>query len=186
MRTPHRIALSVFGLTSLGLVGFGVAATQEPPPPPEPLEQHQWLQRLAGEWEMTFGEAFDEGQVGGTEVFRPLGGLWVLSEGTAKIGDTTFESRMTLGYDPGEEAFVGTWIDTVQMHLWVYRGQLDAEGKVLTLETEGPSMFDPEATARYRDQIRWLGEHEKQMTSSYLDAQGEWVEMMVSTARRKR
>ena len=54
---------------------------------------------------------------------------------------------MTLGYDPQKKRYVGTWIGSMMTHLWVYDGALDAAGKVLTLDAEGPAW---PATGRWR------------------------------------
>ena len=34
-------------------------------------------------------------------------------------------------------------------NLWVYEGELDAAGKVLTLDADGPSVADQTKTAKY-------------------------------------
>ena len=171
----------------VGLSLLAVASTslQGGPTPPEPSDEHAWLGRMVGEWEWSLGEAFDPEAVSGTESIRGLGELWVVSRGHANLGGTEFESQMTLGYDPDREAFVGTWVDGVQTHMWIYEGSLDEEGGMLTLDTEGPSMSDPEETARYRDRIEWLGPNEKRMTSELQGPDGEWVQIMSVCARRK-
>ena len=48
---------------------------------------------------------------------------------------------MTLGYDPVQKRFVGTFIGSMMTHMWIYNGTLDAAGKVLTLDTEGPGLL---------------------------------------------
>ena len=42
-------------------------------------------------------------------------------------------------------------------HLWVYDGALDAAGKVLTLDAEGPSFTGDGTTAKYQDVIEIEG-----------------------------
>jgi hypothetical protein len=91
---------------------------------------------------------------------------------------------MTLGYDPNKDAFVGTWIDTIQTTMWSYVGQLDESKRVLTLEAEGPSFGDPGKTAKYRDQIELIGPEQKTMTSSVLGEDGNWTTFMKVAARR--
>ena len=93
---------------------------------------------------------------------------------------------MTLGYDPDQQAFVGTWVGSMMTHMWVYRGTLDADQKVLTLETEGPSFTGDGSTTRYRDTITLLGSDARTLTSSGLQADGSWKQFMQATYRRKR
>lgn len=121
----------------------------------EPQAEHRWLQRLAGEWQFEAECAMEPGQTpsksAGAESVRPLGGLWVVAEG--KWGEmagcgSSAATLMTLGHDPRRGRFVGTWIDSMMAHLWVYDGALDAAGRVLTLDTEGP---DPAAGGRSRN-----------------------------------
>ncbi len=57
---------------------------------------------------------------------------------------------MSLGYDPAKKRFVGTWIGSMMTNLWVYDGELDPTGKILTLNAEGPSFTDKDKVAKYQ------------------------------------
>ncbi len=157
---------------------------------PEPTSEHRWLHQLLGDWtcvstaDMGPGEPPMSGT--GTEHVRALGGLWVLGEGTGTMpGSDTGYMLMTLGYDPAQQAFVGSWVGSMMTNMWVYRGTLDADQKVLSLETEGPSCTGDGSPARYRDTITLLGPDERTLTSSSEQADGSWKQFMQATYRRK-
>lgn len=173
----------------LAAVLLSAVAAAQVPEPARPLEQHRWLQQLVGEWNVTMAASMGPGtepmQMESTESCRAVGQTWVVGEGKANLGGTMFTSMMTLGYDPAKQAFVGTWIDTMQTHLWVYRGTLDDAGKVLTLEAEGPRHDDPTRPAKYRDAIEIVGPDHKRLTSSMLGDDGKWVTFMTADYRRK-
>jgi hypothetical protein len=120
-----------------------------------------------------------------SESVRKLGELWVIGEGKAAYGGTEFRSMITLGYDPAEKAFVGSWIDTIQTRMWTYRGSLDEQKKVLTLEAKGPSLTDPEKTTDYRDVIEMESPDHRTLTSSVRGDDGEWATFMRADYRRK-
>ncbi|MFN9476269.1 DUF1579 domain-containing protein [Acidovorax sp.] len=157
---------------------------------PEPQAQHRWLQQLLGDW--TCESTCDTGPgeppmtSTGTEHVRQIGDLWVLGEGTGTMPDGG-DARMllTLGYDPAKEAFIGTWVGSMATHMWIYRGTLDATGKVLPLETEGPSFTGDGSTAKYRDTITIVGPNERTLTSSTQQPDGSWKEFMKAVYRRK-
>src|SRR4051794_18382912 len=106
----------------------------------QPGAEHQWLHKLVGRWtiesEFRMGPDEPATTMTSTEVVRPLGGLWVLGEGTMGEGQGADASVMTLGYDPRGRCFVGTFVASCMTHLWPYKGTLDATGKVLTLDSE--------------------------------------------------
>jgi len=64
----------------------------------------------------------------GTEVVRSLGGLWIVSEGE-EMPTAVPEKLMTLGYDPQNNRYVGTFIGSMMTHLWIYDGCLDRTEK---------------------------------------------------------
>jgi hypothetical protein len=118
---------------------------------------------------------------------RPLGELWTLSEGQGEMpGCGPMRSLMTLGYDPQRKRFVGTFVASMITHLWIYDGALDASGRVLTLETEGPGMGTGEAMAKYRDVIEIASGDERSLTSNVMGDDGKWHEFMVARYRRRK
>lgn len=175
-------------LAFLSLLTAGLVVTQDMPAPTKPTDQHKWLHQLVGEWDVTIeamGEGGGEGQqMESSESMRKLGELWVIGEGKAAAGGNEFRSMLTLGYDPAQKSFVGSWIDTVQTRMWVYRGSLDEEQKVLTLEAEGPSFSDPTKTTDYRDVIELKGPDHRTLTSSARGDDGEWITFMRADYRR--
>jgi hypothetical protein len=178
-------------LCALSAAALAAPAVQDmsAPEPAERAEQHRWLEQLAGDWtmtsEMSMGPGTEPMTMEATEHARSLGGLWLVAEGTASIDGDPFHSILTLGYDPETETFVGTWIDTMQTHLWSYRGKLDDARKVLTLDTEGPGFDDPTKTSKYRDAIEVLGPDRKVLTSSVQLADGSWSTFLRAEYQRQ-
>jgi hypothetical protein len=99
-------------------------------------------------------------------------------------GGTPATMIMTLGYDPQQKRFVGTWIGSMMTHLWVYDGALDATERVLALESDGPSMTGDGTMARYRDAIELQSDDHRILRSSVRDADGTWRPFMTAHYRR--
>lgn len=157
---------------------------------PEPQAEHRWLQRIVGRWEAETECAMGPGQPSQksriTETVRSLGGLWVVGEGQGDMpgGGGTSTMIMTLGFDPARGRFVGTFVASVMTNLWVYEGTLDPDGRVLTLDTEGPSFTDPQKLARYQDVITLESDDRRILTSRALGEDGTWQEFMRAEYRR--
>ena len=121
----------------------------------------------------------------GRETVRSLGGLWTIGEGTGEApGGGAHQSIMTLGYDPQTKRFVGTFVASVMTHLWPYNGTLDASGKVLTLDSEGPSVTGDGTMARYQDIIEFQSDDHRTLSSQFLGPDGQWVPFMKAHYRR--
>ncbi len=151
-------------------------------------KEHQWLQRLVGEWTYET-EAAEPGKppekVSGTERVRSLGGVWIVAEGEGEMpchGRAT--TLMTLGYDPQKKGYVGTWIGSMMTYLWVYDGALDAAGKVLTLDSEGPDMATEGKLAKYQDIIELVSDDHRMLRSRVLGDDGKWHQFMTAHYRR--
>jgi hypothetical protein len=158
---------------------------------PEPLKEHQWLQKLVGEWtfeaECVMGPDQPPVKSTGTESVRSLGGLWTLGEGRGEMpGGGIGTTLMTLGYDPARKQFVGTFVGSMMTQLWVYDGALDPGGTVLTLDTEGPSFAGDGKLVKFQDVIEFKSDDHRVLSSQALGDDGKWHRFMTASYRRSR
>jgi hypothetical protein len=162
---------------------------------PQSQEQHQWLQKLVGEWtyehECRAGPDKPPQKLAGSESVRSLGGVWVLCEGKGAMPDgSPAITLMTLGYDPKKERFIGSFVGSMMTHMWVYDGELNAAATALTLFTEGPG-FTPDGKpldklAKYKDVIEFKSDDHRVLMSYTLGEDGNWCPFMTAHYRRKR
>jgi len=123
----------------------------------------------------------------GREAVRSLGKLWTIGEGSLDTPDGgSCDSITTLGYDPQAERFVGTFIASMMTHLWPYDGLLDPSGKILTLNSEGPSFSGDGTMAKYQDIIEFVTDDYRTLTARVLGADGLWQTFMTAHYRRKK
>jgi Protein of unknown function (DUF1579) len=155
----------------------------------EPQIQHQWLDKFIGTWtsETEYSMEPDRApsKMTGTEVVQSIGGVWIVAEGAGDLpdGDAGI-TMMTLGFDPQLDRFVGTFVGSMMTNLWLYNGSLDATGKVLILDTEGPN-FTQTAMAKYQDSIEFIDDNHRVMTSQILGDDGNWLLFMTTHYRRQ-
>jgi hypothetical protein len=155
----------------------------------EPQQEHQWLQKLVGDWtseaECSMGPDKPMEKFTGTESVRSIGGLWMMCEGRGEMpGGGTATTVMTLGYDPVKKRYVGTFLGSMMTHLWIYEGELDPSGKVLTLDTEGPSFTGDGKMAKYKDVIEFKSDDHRVLSSHALGDDGQWHGFMTAHYRR--
>jgi Protein of unknown function (DUF1579) len=157
----------------------------------EPQKEHQWLQKLVGEWsfegDCNMGPDQPPSKHTGTETVRSIGGLWTMGEGTGEGPDGgQMKSIMTLGYDLQTKRFVGTFIASMMTHLWIYNGTLDAAGKVLTLDTEGPDFSGGPNMVKYQDIIEFASDDHRILKSQLVGPDGKWMQFMTAHYRRQK
>jgi hypothetical protein len=173
--------IAILSVAAALLTG-ALAGAQAPEKDPE-----KWVQQLVGEWESEAKLIFDPGQPPveskGTESVRSVGG-WVLAETKANTPAGPMTGIMTVGYDPEKKHFVGTWIDSMTQYLWNYKGTLDATGKILTLEADGPNPADPGKLGKFRDVIEVKSKDHKVLTASMQGPDGRWQTFMTVNYRR--
>ena len=159
-------------------------------PTPTPQAEHEWLQQLLGEWTSEAETEMEPGKppvtCQGTESVRSLGGLWIVAEGQGEMpGGGHAGTIMTLGYDPAKKRYVGTFVASMMTHLWPYDGALDASGRRLVLDSEGPSMAGDGTIAKYQDVIEIEGADRRTLTAYARGEDGAWKKFMTATYRRK-
>lgn len=157
---------------------------------PEPRKEHNWLQKMVGEWAYEVEASMQPGQppvkMKGEETVRSLGKLWILAEGRGEGPDGCPGTTITtLGFDPERGRYVGTFVASVMDRMWHYDGQLDAAERVLTLDTEGPDMSKPGKIAKYQDIIEFHADNHRTLTSRMLGEDGAWHEFMKAHYHRK-
>jgi hypothetical protein len=182
-------ALHASTIAALLLTARFLQAAEEAPELALPTPQHQWLQQLVGEWKAEVEVQMDPAQppmkYEASESVKALGGFWTISEVSGTFDTAPYAGRMTLGYDPEKEKYVGTYVDSFTSMLWVYEGSVDESGKVLTLETEGPCELQGGRIAKFKEVIEILNPDERKFTSSVQDAEGNWTTMMTIRYQRK-
>ena len=169
-------------------MGTQTNPTVQPPMQAALQEEHRWLQQLVGEWTSEAQMTMTHETCKGTESVRSLEGLWILAEGQGEMpGGGSATMLMTLGYDPAKKRYVGTWVGSMMTHMWVYEGELDSSGAILTLNSEGPDMSPgaaPGRLAKYKDVIEIKAADHRILTSLFLGDDGKWQEFMTAHYRR--
>jgi len=149
----------------------------------KPSKEHEWLQKLVGEWRIESEMHMEPGgpamKTQGTASVKSLGGLWAFSENNDTMPDgTPTKSYFALGYDVSFKEYRGCMIASMSSHLWKYTGTLSVDGKTMTLDCEGPDMVIDGKTAMYRDVIELVDEKHRTLTSYGQNEKGEWEEYM--------
>lgn len=176
-------------LATVGAEGQDPPSVPQMPEMPSPQKEHEWLEQFVGDWTYTSEVQMqpDEEPVNteGTETVRAIGGFWVVAETTGVMMDEAWTGISTIGYDPEEGEYVGTWVGSMGSHLWEYEGKLDDTGKVLTLESEGPCPMAPGETRKFRDVHEIKSDDHRIMTAYMQNEKGEWDKTMSVDYRRK-
>lgn len=153
-----------------------------------PQSENEWLQKLVGRWTMeaecVMGPDQEPMKSNGTEIVRSLGGLWTIGEGqgTPPGSDQLVHSIMTLGFDPAKKQYVGSFVASCMAQIWIYTGSIDATGRILTLDTDGPA-FSGDGLAKYQDIIEHLSDDHRTLSSQVLGEDGQWVRFMTAHYR---
>ncbi|HEX8339370.1 MAG TPA: DUF1579 domain-containing protein [Tepidisphaeraceae bacterium] len=155
----------------------------------KPEKQHEWLRKFVGEWtsqtECTMTPGGPPETFGGTDSVRAVGDLWVVGEGRGRTpGGDAATMLLTLGYDPQQGRFVGTWVGSMMSYLWVYNGVLDEAGRVLRLGCQGPSMSEPGKLTAYQDVFEFHSDDHRTLTALTRGDDGEWTQIMMTHYRR--
>lgn len=170
------------------LVGVAPVWAEGPPEFPGAVPEHDLLKRFVGSWvsesECSTGPDSEPMNNQGEVTSRMLGERWVINEMTIQAGGTEVVGVQTIGYDPAKDKYVGTWVDSMQNHLWVYEGSYDEATKTLTLEAMGPNLMAGGGLIPFRDTYRFVSDDLIESRSEARDDDGEWVTFMTGTMRR--
>jgi hypothetical protein len=175
-----RIFVAAKALAVLSFVG-AAAMGQEMPEMPQPTAQHEWLQKLVGEWRTTATMTMpDEPPITskGTATVRPLGGFWVIVEHQGEMAGHAYTGVQTLGYSTKDKEYRGTWVDSMSDHLWEYRGAVDDGQSTLTLRCEGPCPLRPGEETEFKEVFSIKDANHLTFTSTFLAEDGSWTQAL--------
>ena len=179
----------LFTMTMFAVLS-GTAIAQEPSEFPGPEKEHQWLKRFVGQWTTTSKASMGPDQplieCNGTIESRMIGEFWVVNEMQSTSQGVAVKGLQTIGYDPAKKKYVGTWIDSMMNHMWIYEGTVDETGNKLTLEAEGPNLLADGKLNKFRDAYEFKTPDLMLVTSSMLNEDGEWITFMTGESRRKK
>lgn len=154
----------------------------------EPQDEHRWLHRLVGEWE---GEGEMPGPPGeapttwrSVQSVRKIGELWIQCEARSETDGGTDIMQITLGYDPALGRYVGVFAGSMMSKMWIYEGRVEADGRTLTLDTEGPDFGGGEQTRKYQDIVELIDDDHHELRSRMLGEDGQWRPVMAVRYRR--
>lgn len=120
-----RVLLTIVAL----LILLPSARAQEPP---KPGKEHDHLKRLVGTWdaETEFGK--------GTMTYKMgLGGLWLIGNFDGEFGRMKFQGKSLDTYDAATKKYRSVWVDSFSTAARNMEGNLDKDGKVMTMTGEG-------------------------------------------------
>ena len=105
-----------------------------------PGPEHAELMKLAGKWKTTNKSWMSPGDpvvTQGTVTYKPLlGGRFLMEEYKGTFMDKPFEGVGITGYDNMKKEYFNVWMDSLGTMVVVARGNMDASGKVLTMNAE--------------------------------------------------
>jgi hypothetical protein len=154
---------------------------------PKATPQHTWLQQTVGDWvtetEAIQGPGQPMQKSKGIEHVEALGSFWTVSQMKGHMMGMPFSGQMTMGYDADKKQYLATWIDSMMGKPWHYTGNVDATGKMLTLETTGmcPMQNKP---VKFKDTLELVSPNHKVYTSRMQGEDGKWITVMTSHAER--
>ena len=165
---------------------------------PQPTEHHKWLAQLTGTWdgtaEMFMGPDQPPMVSQGAVHYRMLGELWLIGDMETPMdeGAPSMDNIITLGFDPAQDKFVGSFISPMMTMMWVYSGS--REGDRLVLDAMGPDMAPgaepgPDGKPRmvpYQDIFELVSPDEHTLRSQVQTADGSWFTFNTCTYKRKK
>lgn len=110
--------------------------------PSDPSAIKELLQARVGTWDVDCSYFVSEGQppikAQATDEIRLLGERWTISDFRTEMMGAPFRGQATVGYEPGKDRWVATWVDSMTPHLFFFEGGYDASGRTFEATAEAP------------------------------------------------
>ena len=195
MATSSRFRFSIAVLLTL-MVAHGARGQenrteqqQQQPGLPQASDAHKLLHKDVGTWDATMKIWLQEDgqplESKGTETNELLpGGMWIISRYEGDFAGMPFKGVGTIGYDPVEKKYVGTWVDSISPHLTILKGEYDAETKTFTSIAEGRD-FESGEVMQSRHVSRYLDDNTRTFEMHAKGRGGNERKIMEITYKRR-
>jgi hypothetical protein len=162
---------------------------QQQPGLPQATDAHKLLHKDVGTWDATMkiwmqedGEPLESK---GSETNELLpGGMWLISRYNGDFAGMPFTGVGTVGYDPVEKKYIGTWVDTISPHLTILKGDYDPETKTMTTTAEGRD-FESGEVMQSRHVSRYLDDNTRTFEMHAKDRGGKERKIMEIAYKRR-
>jgi hypothetical protein len=133
-----------------------------------------------GEIEVRVDPAAEPQRSSGVMTNQLIGDRWLVTE--FKNETTGFEARGIYGWDDAQQAYVGTWIDSMRSSLVIGQGTLDLDSNTMTYRFEVPQ---GDKIQRWRDVTHFVDD-DNQVFRSFLELHPGKEHAVVTAKYRRR
>jgi hypothetical protein len=141
-----------------------------------PLKEHEMLKMDEGVWDAHLTIWRGHGKAPSKATFKEtntmIGELWSIGTMEGNIDGNDFIGFATLGYDPMQKKYVGTWIDSMTPVIANMIGDYDEITKTLVLFY---TTYNEVGLPEYRKNVMIYKDHNTRDFMMYIKKQGEWV-----------
>lgn len=174
--------------TAAMLAALLAAWAQDPKPEASKAAPHDFLKQFVGEWtcdsEAQMAPDQEPVKSKGAMSGSMIGSFWAVVVVKGEMMGQPFTGQGTFGYDPNRKKYIGTWVDSMMNHLWLYEGTV--EGNKLILPSDGPNPSDPSKPMKFRDTWEFKDKDTIVLTGEVQNPEGGWTKMMTATCTRKK
>ncbi|QVL30711.1 DUF1579 domain-containing protein [Telmatocola sphagniphila] len=147
--------------------------------PQKPSKDQEYLKRLVGSW------SADSENGKGTMIYKmELGGLWLMGDFEGEFGGFKFQGKSLESYDSATKKYRSVWVDSFSTQPRIMEGDLDKEGKIMTLTGTGRGA--DQKTVNYKSVTEIKNDDTVNYSLFLVDKDGKELPMVKLTYKRKK
>lgn len=165
--------------TCLALIPFLLLpASTAPGRPANRVDPAELMRRDVGTWDVAitmFTPSGETTQSKGTETNVMLGDYWLIGSFEGELQGTRFQGSRRTGFDPDDEEFVLSWVDSLSQHPTNQRGTWDEDTRTMTSTGTGKTRFGAEMETRT---VTVHGDDGSRTSTMYVSRNGAEAKML--------
>ena len=152
---------------------------------PQPTAEHKAIADSAGKWNVACKFYMEPGkppmETEAKETVEKVGEFWAISKFENDFMGMPFTGRCTLGYEPHNQQWVSTWVDSMAPALFVLRGK--KKGDTIELKGDCWSCMT-NSILPHRTTETWKGKNERIFEMFCTMPDGNEIKLMTSHYKR--